>query len=66
LSKKKKSKKKKFAVLVVRRFFLPPDDAFRCFRLALGPFFGPWCLSIDTVYVGSTLFIDLCGFFTRL
>jgi hypothetical protein len=59
-------KKKGFAVLVVGRFFLSPDDAFRCSRLALGPFFGPWSLSVDTVYVGLPLFLDLCGFFTRL
>jgi hypothetical protein len=60
------SVKKKFVVLVVGRFFLSPDDTFRCSCLALGPFFGPWCLSVDTVYVGLPLFLDLCGFFMRL
>jgi hypothetical protein len=61
----KKSKKKTFVVLVVGRFFLSPDDAFRSSRLALGPFFGPWCLSVDTVYVGLPLYIDFRGLFTQ-
>jgi hypothetical protein len=58
--------KKKIAALVVGRFFLSPDDAFRYSRLALGPFFGPWCLSVDTVYVGLPLYIAFRDLFTRL
>jgi hypothetical protein len=55
-----------FAVLIVGHFFLSPDDAFCCSHLALGPFFGPWCLSVDTVYVGLPLYIDFRGLFPLL
>jgi hypothetical protein len=45
---------------------LSPDDFFRCLLLVLGPSFGPWCLSANSVHVGAPLFVDLCGLFTWL
>jgi hypothetical protein len=75
---KKKGKKEKFHVLVIGRFLLLlPNDFFRHSRFALGPSFGSWCLSVDSVYIGlplftdyvyigSLLFVDLRGLFTQL
>jgi hypothetical protein len=63
----KKQKKRRNHIFVVERFLLLlTDDFFRSSRFALGPSFGSWCLSSNSVYVGLLLVVDLRGLFTRL